>query len=219
MAKAVGQQDLKLQSLADVGYQQGKTESRIIDIAKFAMSRIPTLGDLEASRDEQMNKEQRDELKQGYMTYFNEAIKFPRYFRVTDDKVLVEMVDGKAFDECTGEKRKLDVHIAFAITQQAMNDLKSNDVVWYQMVQEMRTDFNAYVSNRIGDLIRKAKELKRLQLGVKRERIQALAFEKYIEKTLDDMLTRARNAESRGNDPTVDVERLKRQIAAFKAKA
>lgn len=219
MAKAVGQQDLKLQSLADVGYQQGKTESRIIDIAKFAMSRIPTLGDLEASRDEQMNKEQRDELKQGYMTYFNEAIKFPRYFRVTDDKVLVEMVDNKAFEECTGEKRKLDVHIAFAITQQAMNDLKSNDVVWYQMVQEMRTDFNAYVSNRIGDLIRKAKELKRLQLGVKRERIQALAFEKYIEKTLDDMLTRARNAESRGNDPTVDVERLKRQIAAFKAKA
>lgn len=219
MAKAVGQQDLKLQSLADVGYQQGKTESRIVDIAKFAMSRIPTLGDLNAPRDEQMNKEQRDELKQGYMTYFNEAIKFPRYFRVTDDKVLVEMVDGKAFEECTGEKRKLDVHIAFAITQQAMNDLKSNDSVWYQMVQELKTDFNSYVSNRIGDLIKKAKEIKRLQLGVKRERIQALAFEKYIEKTLDDMLTRARNAESRGNDPTVDVERLKRQIAAFKAKA
>jgi len=219
MAKANGQQDLKLQSLADVGYQQGKTESRIVDIAKFAMSRIPTLGDLNAPRDEQMNKEQRDELKQGYMTYFNEAIKFPRYFRVTDDKVLVEMVDGKAFEECTGEKRKLDVHIAFAITQQAMNDLKSNDSVWYQMVQELKTDFNSYVSNRIGDLIKKAKEIKRLQLGVKRERIQALAFEKYIEKTLDDMLTRARNAESRGNDPTVDVERLKRQIAAFKAKA
>lgn len=219
MAKAVGQQDLKLQSLADVGYQQGKTESRIVDIAKFAMSRIPTLGDLNAPRDEQMNKEQRDELKQGYMTYFNEAIKFPRYFRVTDDKVLVEMVDGKAFEECIGEKRKLDVHIAFAITQQAMNDLKSNDNVWYQMVQELKTDFNSYVSNRIGDLIKKAKEIKRLQLGVKRERIQALAFEKYIEKTLDDMLTRARNAESRGNDPTVDVERLKRQIAAFKAKA
>ena len=219
MAKANGQQDLKLQSLADVGYQQGKTESRIVDIAKFAMSRIPTLGDLNAPRDEQMNKEQRDELKQGYMTYFNEAIKFPRYFRVTEDKVLVEMVDNKAFEECTGEKRKLDVHIAFAITQQAMNDLKSNDMTWYQMVQELKTDFNAYASNRIGDLIKKAKEIRRLQLGVKRERIQALAFEKYIEKTLDDMLTRARNAESRGNDPTVDVERLKRQIAAFKAKA
>lgn len=219
MAKANGQQDLKLQSLADVGYQQGKTESRIVDIAKFAMSRIPTLGDLNAPRDEQMNKEQRDELKQGYMTYFNEAIKFPRYFRVTEDKILVEMVDNKAFEECTGEKRKLDVHIAFAITQQAMNDLKSNDMTWYQMVQELKTDFNAYASNRIGDLIKKAKEIRRLQLGVKRERIQALAFEKYIEKTLDDMLTRARNAEARGNDPTVDVERLKRQIAAFKAKA
>ena len=133
--------------------------------------------------------------------------------------VFVEMQDGKEFDAYVGEKRKLDVHIAFAITQQAINDLKSNDSAWYQMVQELKTDFNAYASNRIGDLIKKAKEIRRLQLGVKRERIQALAFEKYIEKTLDDMLTRARNAESRGNDPTVDVERLKRQIAAFKAKA
>ena len=219
MAKANGQQDLKLQSLADVGYQQGKTESRIVEIAKFAMTRIATLGDLDSSRDEQMNKEQRDELKQGYMTYFNEAIRAPRYFKLTGDKVLVEMQDGKEFDAYVGEKRKLDVHIAFAITQQAINDLKSNDSAWYQVVQELKTDFNAYASNRIGDLIKKAKEIRRLQLGVKRERIQALAFEKYIEKTLDDMLTRARNAESRGNDPTVDVERLKRQIAAFKAKA
>ena len=219
MAKANGQQDLKLHSLADVGYQQGKTESKLVDITKFAMSQIPTLGDLNASRNEQMTQEQRDQIKQGYMTYYNEVVEVPRYFRVTDDKVLVEMVDGKAFEECTGEKRKLDVHIAFAITQQAMNDLKSNDSVWYQLVQDVKTKFNAYASNRIGELINKAKQIRRAQLGIKRERIQALAFEKYIEKTLDDMLTRARNAESRGNDPTVDVERLKRQIAAFKAKA
>ena len=57
MAKANGQQDLKLQSLADVGYQQGKTESKLVDITKFAMSRIPTLGDLNASRNEQMTQE------------------------------------------------------------------------------------------------------------------------------------------------------------------
>ena len=217
MAKANGPHDLKLQSLANVGYQQGKAESRIVEITKFAMSKIATLGDLDSPRDEQMTKEQRDELKQGHMTYFNESIRPPRYFRVTEDKVLVEMQDGKEFDAYTGEKRKLDVHIAFAVTQQALNDLKSNDVAWYQLLQELKTDFNAYASNRIGDLIRKAKEIRRAQLGVKRERIQALAFEKYIEKTLDDMLTRARNAESRGNDPSVDVQRLKRQIAAFKA--
>ena len=219
MAKANGQQDLKLQSLADVGYQQGKTESKLVDITKFAMSHIPTLGDLNASRNEQMTQEQRDQIKQGYMTYYNEVVEVPRYFRVTDDKVLVEMVDGKAFEQLASEKRKLDVHIAFAITQQAMNDLKSNDSTWYQLVQDVKTKFNAYASNRIGELINKAKQIRRAQLGIKRERIQALAFEKYIEKTLDDMLTRARNAESRGNDPTVDVERLKRQIAAFKAKA
>ena len=59
------EQDLKLQSLHDVGYQQGKTESRIRDIAQFAMARIPTLGDLDASREDQMNKEQREELQIG----------------------------------------------------------------------------------------------------------------------------------------------------------
>ena len=71
MAKPIKvEQDLKLQSLHDVGYQQGKTESRIRDIAQFAMLRIPTLGDLDASREDQMNKEQREELRSGYMVYF-----------------------------------------------------------------------------------------------------------------------------------------------------
>jgi hypothetical protein len=81
----------------------------------------------------------------------------------------------------------------------------------------MRTDFNAYASNRIGDLIRKAKEIRRAQLGVKKERVQAKVFGVWLEETLDDILTRVRNADARGNDSTADVELIKRKIAAFKA--
>ena len=216
MAKPIKvEQDLKLQSLRDVGYQQGKTESRIRDIAQFAMARIPTLGDLDASREDQMNKEQREELRSGYMVYFGESVKPTRYFKVADGN-LVEVFEGE-FDEHEGEKRKLDVHIAFAITQAAMNDIKTNDKTWYQLVQQMRTDFNAYASNRIGDLIRKAKEIRRAQLGVKKERVQAKVFGVWLEETLDDILTRVRNADARGNDSTADVELIKRKIAAFKA--
>ena len=106
MAKANGQQDLKLQSLADVGYQQGKTESRIVEIAKFAMTRIATLGDLDSSRDEQMNKEQRDELKQGYMTYFNEAIRAPRYFKPEAFyKMVEEITVGRRLDYFSRQRR------------------------------------------------------------------------------------------------------------------
>jgi hypothetical protein len=217
MAKAMKvEQDFKLQSLKDVGYQQGKTESNILTIARFAMSRIPTLGDLDASREDQMNKEQREELRSGYMVYFNESVKFPRYFKVADGN-LVESQDDDDYSNFKGEKRKLDVHGVFAITQAAMNDLKSNDKVWYQLVQELRTDFNAYASNRIGDLIRKAKEIRRAQLGVKKERVQAKVFGVWLDETLDDILTRVRNADARGNDSTADVELIKRKIAAFKA--
>ena len=42
--------------------------------------------------------------------------------------------------------------------------------LYLELIQELRTDFNAYASNRIGDLIRKAKEIRRAQLGVKKER-------------------------------------------------
>jgi hypothetical protein len=217
MAKAMKvEQDLKLQSLSDVGYQQGKTESNILSIARFAMSRIPTLGDLNTSREDQMNKEQREELRSGYMVYFNESVKPPRYFKIADGN-LVEAQDDSDYQSFKGEKRKLDVHGAFGITQAAMNDIKSNDKAWYQLVQELRTDFNAYASNRIGDLIKKAKEIRRAQLGIKKERVQAKVFGVWLDEILDDILTRVRNADARGNDSTADVELIKRKIAAFKA--
>ena len=52
---------------------------------------------------------------------------------------------------------------------------------------------------------------------MKKESVQAKVFGVWLEETLDDILTRVRNADARGNDSTADVELIKRKIAAFKA--
>lgn len=208
--------EVSVQSLADVGYQQGKNASGLETLTQFAMDRIHTLGDPTLDRAEQIDKESRDELKKGYMTYFNEKIKPTRYFLIVDSNI-VEKPEAE-WNESEGyEKRTLNVHVAFGMTQAAMNELKESSPNYHGMVQELKTDFNAYASNRLGDLIRKAKELRAKKLGLKRERAPTKVFTDWEKEVLEGILTRAKNAESRGMDPTASVEMVKKCIAAYLA--
>ena len=204
---------LSLQSLADAGYQQARNNSALEDIARFAMSRISTLGNPDVPRKDQINKEQREELGGGYMTHYGEAIKPERLFAVVDGHY-VEKTSAE-LEKLSCEKFKLSVPVAFAISQQMLNDMKTNDNVRYQLIQGLKTDCNAYISNRLGDLIAKATKIYKAQNGIKTERVQALAFGEYEKKIMDEILTRVRNADSRGNDPTANVELTKRRIAAY----
>ena len=157
MAKkpVVPETEVSVHSLTDVGYQQGKANSTNETLARFAMSRIPTLGDPNLDRSEQIDKESREELKKGYMTYYHEKIEPTKFFAIVDGNV-VEKPEAE-WNEMTGyERRQLNVHIAFGMTQAALNDLKETMPVYYGLVQSLKTDFNTYTSNRLGDLIKKA---------------------------------------------------------------
>ena len=215
MAKLPKQVEVQssIASLSDAGFQQCSIDAKFVDVVGFAMSRIPTLGDPTLNRSEQMTKEDRDELKIGYLNYYNENVKPARFFVVADGNY-VEKTE-KEWTEHNGEKRRLDVHVAFAIDQAGLTDIRENDKVWYGLVQDLKTDYNAYASNKIGELISKAKKVWAKRLGIKRDRSLTKVFEVREKETLNDLLQKCITADSRKTDATADVARTKRRIAAY----
>jgi len=217
-AKQVLQTESAIASLEDCGFQQCKTDAKFVDVATYAMSQIPTLGDPTLNRSEQMSKEDRNSLRIGYVNYYNEKVKPTRYFVVADGN-FVEKPEAD-WNEHQGEKRRLDVHIAFAIDQAGLTYLRENEKVWYGLVQDLKTDFNAYVSNKIGELISKAKKIWAKRAGIKRERSLTKVFEVREKEVMQDLLEKCISADARPNpDPTADVARTKRRIAAYFATA
>ncbi len=177
------------------------------------MASIPTLGNPDLSRGDQFTKEQRDQLSEGYVLHYGEAIKPERLFAIVDGNYVEK--SAKEIEKLNVEKFALNVNVAFAVTQQMLNEMKTSDKVRYQLIQGLKTDTNAYVSNRLGDLISKAKKIWKERAGIKAERVQALAFAEFEKKAMDTMLERVRNADARGNDPSANVELTKRRIAAY----
>ncbi len=164
-----------------------------------------------------MTKSDRDSLKVGYINYYNEKVKPARYFVVADNNFVEKTeADWNAFQ---GEKRRLDVHVAFGIDQAGLTYLRENEKVWYGLIQDLKTDFNAYASNKIGELITKAKKIWAKRAGIKRERSLTKVFEVREKEVMEDLLDKCISADGRGNDATADVARTKRRIAAYFATA
>jgi hypothetical protein len=204
---------MNIKSLRDAGYQQAKINSNLEDVARYAMDLIPTLGNPDLSRGDQLTKEQRDKLSEGYVLHYGEAIKPERLFAIVDGNYVEK--SAKEIEKLNVEKFALNVNVAFAVTQQMLNEMKTSDKIRYQLIQGLKTDTNAYVSNRLGDLISKAKKIWKERAGIKAERVQALAFAEFEKKAMETMLERVRNADARGNDPSANVELTKRRIAAY----
>lgn len=208
---------VSIASLEDAGFQQCSVDTQFVNVVDFAMSQIPTLGDPTLNRSEQMTKSDRDSLKVGYINYYNEKVKPARYFVVADNNFVEKTeADWNAFQ---GEKRRLDVHVAFGIDQAGLTYLRENEKVWYGLIQDLKTDFNAYASNKIGELISKAKKIWAKRAGIKRERSLTKVFEVREKEVMEDLLDKCISADGRGNDATADVARTKRRIAAYFATA
>lgn len=208
---------VSIASLEDAGFQQCSVDTQFVNVVDFAMSQIPTLGDPTLNRSEQMTKSDRDSLKVGYINYYNEKVKPARYFVVADNN-FVEKTEAE-WNAFQGEKRRLDVHVAFGIDQAGLTYLRENEKVWYGLIQDLKTDFNAYASNKIGELISKAKKIWAKRAGIKRERSLTKVFEVREKEVMEDLLDKCISADGRGNDATADVARTKRRIAAYFATA
>ena len=206
-------------SLKDAGQKQARSHSLLEKITRHVMGLAPTLGD--NSLDNKVNnqipdKAMQTELKDGYMIHYGEFLKPARYFVVTaNDKQYVEQPSFAAMMEHEKlEKRQLTVAGVMGLTQAELNRIKDEEPAWCSLVQELKTDFNQYASNRFGDLIKKAKELRK----PKKESSRApnKIFSVWEKEHLDAITTKIIAVRSKPVvDDTLDFDLVQRRIKAY----
>jgi len=199
------------QSLEDAGFQWGRTGVQQGSIAKYIMDQVPGLGDPDV--EEQLPKEQKDRLKVGLMNHYGENIKSCRYYVIADNNAIEK--SETEWNEYQGEKRRLDVHVAFGMDLSTLTYLRENEKDWYKLVQELKTDFNKYFSNSCREIVAKAKRIFAEKHNLKRERASTLTFSIREKKVLDDLLQKCITADRVGNDSSANVALTKKRIAAY----
>jgi hypothetical protein len=207
-------------SLKDAGQKQARSHSLLEKITRHVMGLAPTLGD--NSIDNKVNNQIPDkamqiELKDGYMIHYGEFLKPARYFVVTaNDKQYVEQPSFAVMMEHEKlEKRQLTVAGVMGLTQAELNRIKDEEPAWCSLVQELKTDFNQYASNRFGDLIKKAKEIRKPK-NKESSRAPNKIFSVWEKEHLDAITTKIIAVRSKPVvDDTLDFDLVQRRIKAY----
>lgn len=202
-------------SVSDGAYQQAKLHGTTRSLVKSLMAMIPGLG----SNADAITDDIRTELRKGYALRWHEENP-ARYYVAADGNWVQCKSEEEMLANEKADKFTLDVHTAFAYTQQAFGALKSEEPLKHSLIKETRDKFNKYVSNRVGDLNRDAKKIYNEENGIQRERAPTALFVEWLTAPEKGVLSQIRqrciNAKAKG-DETADVAKLDKALASFKA--
>jgi hypothetical protein len=210
---------VEVKGIRDGAYQQAKIKGISESITRSQMAFIPGLG----VSDDPFTDEIKAELRDGYMLRWNEINPEVTYVAVDGQWVKESEFKGKV--PAKAERFTLNVYAAFSYTQQAFGALKTEAPQKHQIIGEMRTKFNKYVSNCLNDLKRDAKRIYNEDNGIKASR-SSVSFIDWLlngpnkdpnKSVLATIRQRAINASKIGNDDTVpSIADIDKAIAAFK---
>ena len=211
---------IEIKGVRDGAYQQARIKGVSEGITRGLMRFIPGLG----SSDDPFTDEIKAELRDGYMLRWNEINPEVTYVAVDGQWVKESEFKGKV--PAKAERFALNVYAAFSYTQQAFGALKTEAPQKHQIIGEIRTKFNKYVSNCLNDLKRDAKRIYNEDNGIKASR-NSVSFIDWLlngpnkdpnKSVLATIRQRAINASKIGNDDTVpSIADIDKAIAAFKA--
>lgn len=213
--------DDEIVSLKDAGQKQGRSHFLLEKVTRYVMDRSPALGD--NTLDNKVNahipdKAIQTELRDGYMIHYGEFVNKPRYFVVTpDSQAYVEKASfAEMMEHEKLEKRQLTVAGVMALTQAELNRLKEEEPTWSAMVQELKNDFNAYASNRLGDIIRKAKLFRKPKKD-ESNRSPNKVFSVWEDEHIEAILTKIRTVKNKPVvDDTLDYDHVLRKVKAYR---
>jgi hypothetical protein len=196
-------------SVTDLGYSVAKKSDAAKLDGKYAVENIAGFPD-------SISKENRDEFYTGARLRANELPKYqPVEYCVVDNNYIPA-------NQLTGDLPKeryiISVASVFSYSQQQFGAMKNDNPQLYAIVQDLRKRVNKYCSNALDDLKASARKYLKEQNPETKTRAATLAFIEFLNKDFDNMITRCKTAEARGNDDTADLTSLKDSIAAFKAK-
>ena len=181
---------LQIKSYKDAAYQGATIGERMATVAQFINTECPTFLD-------EVPKEVKAGLTEGWAVRWQELNEPVEYSPEWFPKKGGGMVATLAF--------------ALSYSQQAFGQLKNEDPVKHGVIKDLRDKFNKYTSNRMKDLKKAVRDLN----PETRTRTQSDNFATFIEKTMDNIKTRCKNAVAR-EDSTADELKTRMAIEAFK---
>ena len=181
----------KITSLKDAGYQSATASERIAVVAAYVLDKCPTFV-------EEVPKEVKAELTEGWAVRWQELNPAQHY---SAEWIPVE----------SGGAVEVSLAYAMSYSQQAFGQLRTTEPQKHGAIKKVRDAFSKYCNNRMTDLKTAVRRLNPQE----RQRSATDTFDTWVEKALDNILTRCRNASTRG-DATADEVKTRTAIAAFK---
>ena len=209
------------QGLEDAAYNQAKLAGLSKNLTRYYMSEIPGLGSVAKS----ITDDHKARLRNGYAVRWNEEHP-ARYFVAADGNWIECESEEKMLSHKKAEKFTLSVHTAFSYTQQAFGVLRTEEPLKHELIKDVRDKFNKFVSGCISDLEKDASKLYKLDNNIEQTRSPVAELNEWLfgggklikpgKSQFEIMRQRCINAKSKGSDPTADLAKLDKAIAAFK---
>lgn len=180
-----------IKSMKDAGYQSATAGERLSAVAQYVLSECPTF--LDSCPDEV-----KAELTDGWAVRWQELNPAVSY---NAEWVPVEK----------GGEVSVTLAYAMSFSQQAYGQLRNSDPQRHKVIGDVRTRFSKYCSNNMKALRTSARAL----LNPERQRSTTDDYAVWVEKALDNIITRCRNASARG-DATADEVKTRMAVDAFR---
>ena len=181
--------NMTVKSFKDAAILSATISERMATVAQFIVTNCPTFLD-------DVPKEVKAELTEGWAVRWQELNPATEFSPEWIPKKSGGFIATLAF--------------ALSYSQQAFGQLKNEDPVKHGVIKDIRDRFNKYCSNRMKDLKKAVRDLN----PETRTRTQSDNFATYIEKTMDNIKTRCKNAVAR-DDATANELKTRMAIQAF----
>ena len=181
--------NMVVKSFKDAAILSATISERMATVAQFIVTNCPTFLD-------DVPKEVKAELTEGWAVRWQELNPATEFSPEWIPKKSGGFIATLAF--------------AMSYSQQAFGQLKNEDPVKHGVIKDIRDKFNKYCSNRMKDLKKAVRDLN----PETRTRTQSDNFATYIEKTMDNIKTRCKNAVAR-DDATANEVKTRMAIQAF----
>ena len=181
--------NMTVKSFKDAAILSATISERMATVAQFIVTNCPTFLD-------DVPKEVKAELTEGWAVRWQELNPATEFSPEWIPKKSGGFIATLAF--------------AMSYSQQAFGQLKNEDPVKHGVIKDIRDKFNKYCSNRMKDLKKAVRDLN----PETRTRTQSDNFATYIEKTMDNIKTRCKNAVAR-DDATANELKTRMAIQAF----
>jgi hypothetical protein len=160
-------------SFADCGYQAGRNADALKENALYLMDNCVKFPD-------ELQDSEKEQLTQGLLQYRSERYPAIEYAVIDGNYIPVDQLPK---DAKVVERKKIGIDFAYSYTKHEVGQLAKIDKGLHAIVKKIRDSGNTYISDRIKDLQKKAKEIIADRQGITKTRDQAKNYDAWMGDT------------------------------------